>query len=384
VYRVQINAGGSPYLVASTKLTPLFQADGKDAAVYVGDAYFIANPGRTPSTIQPGDQFSLTLPASTFVVRWQAEHRESFGHEARLREYVSERGDRLRYYLTEPFPILYELQTADQPGRGVIRFDPELRYLLQSGRTDPARLAQLVYRVTDPDVFQLAAMQRLAAELQVSNVATYRVDRTRGYLDPVRELLTRPVQSEAVEAIGRDHLRRHIAPADGDFDLLAVEDALANLSSPLQIEDGRVFRILYRHDGIVQVWYKTGHNDTLGKRDPYGLRENERWSELYQRLAPGEDTPIKWGPGEPDDLDPFPSARDPLDRTSDPRRDYDYLVSGRVLTLTFRPQRFRSDLRAETEFRYLLGNLRERFRPQIDDLVHTLESHLAQEEPVAP
>src|SRR5207245_2346736 len=47
LYRVRIGPGGSPSLVATSKLTPLFQIEGKDAAAYVSDAYFAAHPDRT-------------------------------------------------------------------------------------------------------------------------------------------------------------------------------------------------------------------------------------------------------------------------------------------------------------------------------------------------
>jgi hypothetical protein len=112
--------------VAAGKLTPLFELEGKDAAAYVSDAYFEAYPDRTPFTIQPDDEFQLAVPPDTFVVRWQEDRQEDFGHRARLREYVGERGEQLRYYLTDPFPIVYELQSAETAGRSVVHFHPDL------------------------------------------------------------------------------------------------------------------------------------------------------------------------------------------------------------------------------------------------------------------
>ena len=373
LYRVRLRAGGSPYLVATAKLTPLFQVDGKNAPSYVGDAYFQANPGRTPFSMQPGDEFLLALPPDTFVVRWQGERQESFGQPARLIEYVSERGDRLRYYLSDPFPIRYELLPADRAGHGVVHFSPDLAFMLGTGRTDPLRLARLVYRVTDPDIFQVEAMRQLAANLRPGIESTLEVDRGRTYLDPVRQALTHAIATEPVPEPERAHLTRAIFPPDGSVPFMAVEDALGAHTDLAELADGRVFRIEYRWDGTVRVQYKTGPDDARGKRDPYLLRENERWTALYQRLAPKADNPIKWGPGEPADLDPFPTARDPSQRSRAPAAAYDYLLPGRMLTLTFRPVRFQSDLLAELEFRSLLRDVRERYRDQIGEVAGLLE-----------
>ena len=373
LYHVRIRAGGSPYLVATAKLTPLFQVDGKNAPSYVGDAYFQANPGRTPFSMQPGDEFTVALPADTFVVRWQEERQESFGQPARLREYVSERGDRLRYYLSDPFPIRYELLPADGAGHGVVHFSPDLAFMLGTGQTDPLRLARLVYRVTDPDIFQVEAMRRLASSLRPGVESTLDVDRGHTYLDPVREALTYAIATEPVPEPERAHLTRAIFPPDGSAPFLDAEDALGAHTDLAELPDGQAFRIEYLWDGTVRVDYKTGPDDARGKRDPYLLRENERWTALYQRLAPKADNPIKWGPGEPADLDPFPTARDPSQRSRAPAAAYDYLLPGRVLTLTFRPVRFQSDLLAELEFRGLLREVRERYRDQIDEVAGLLE-----------
>jgi hypothetical protein len=370
VYRVRIGPGGSPYLVATAKLTPLFLADGEDAPTYVGNAYFCAHPDRTPNTIQPGDEFLLTLNADDFLVRWQEDREEHFGHPARLREYVSERGDRLRYYLTDPFPIRYELESAETPGRGTIHFHPDLAFLLKTGFTDPVRLAQLVYRVPDPDIFQVEAMRRLAATARPGVESALEVDHTVPYLDPVRAALPRASGREPVADPQRAHLQRATFSPDSGVPFLAVEDALGTRTNLAAVAEGSVFRIEYQWDGTVRVFYKTGPEDALGKRDPYQFRENERWAALYEQLAPAADDPVKWGPGEPADLEPFPTARDPSQR--DPR-SYDYLVPGRALVLTFRPTRSQADLRAQTEFRALLSDARERYRAEIDDKLRALD-----------
>jgi hypothetical protein len=95
------------------------------------------------------------------------------------------------------------------------------------------------------------------------------------------------------------------------------------------------------------------------------LRENTRWADLYRAVVPGEDPPVKWGEGEPADFPPFPSARDPNHRTDDPAAVFDYLVPGRVMVLTFRPQRYESDLKTELQLKDLLTEARERFQDQI-------------------
>jgi hypothetical protein len=373
-YKVTINAGGAPSLVAASKLTPLFRVDGQDAVSYVSAAYFQSNPGRTPNSIQPGDSFLLTLPADTFVVRWQQNLEEHLAHHGYLTEYVSERGDRLRYYLTDPFPLRFELLAVDAPERAVIQFHPDLSFMLQTGKTDPTRLAKLVYRVEEPDIFQVERMRKLATTLKDGVPASMEVDRTRQFLDPVREAMTRAERLEPVAEPERAHLTRAIVPAEADLPFLAVEDSLGTRTSLADVEAGRVFRIEYGRDGTVRVSYQTGPEDAMGKRDPYLLRENERWEALYRRLSAQRerDLPIKWGPAEPADLDPFPTARDPLARSQDPKRQYDYLAPGRVIVLTFRPVRLLADLRTELEFKELLSTLRDRYRTQLVQLADFL------------
>jgi hypothetical protein len=370
VYKVRIGPGGNPYLVATEKLTPLFLADGEDAATYVSHAYFRAHPDRTPASIQPGDEFLLALPADAFLVRWQEDRQENFGHPARLREYVSERGDRLRYYLTEPFPIRYELESAATPGHGVVHFDPDLAFLLKTGLTEPVRLAQLVYRVPDPDIFQVEAMRRLAANARSGVETTLEIDHTTPYLDLVRAALPKAIHTEPVSDPDRAYLQRAAFAPDAGVPFLAVEDALGRRTDLAAVANGRVFRIEYQWDGTVRVYYKTGPDDALGKRDPYQFRENERWAAIYERLAPDADAPIKWGPGEPADLEPFPTARDPDQHNP---QSYDYLVPGRALVLTFRPTRYQADLRAQAEFSELLRDARERYRSEIDGTLRALD-----------
>ncbi len=371
LYRVRIGPGGSPALVALRKLTPLFDVDGLDGPTYVSKAYFQQYPQRTSRSIQPGDEFMLALPPDTFVVRWQEERQEQFGHPARVREYVSERGDRLRYYLTTPFPVRYELESAETPGRSVVHFGPDLGFLLRTGHTDPLRLARLVYRVAEPDILQTAMMRQMAAAVQPGDTPALEVDRRTPYLDPVRAALPHAAYVEPVsEEPERAHLRRAVFAPDSGQPYLAVEDALGTRPDLAGLPEGQPFRIEYHWDGTVRVLYLTGPNDALGKRDPFQLRENARWAALYARLAPYGDTPVKWGAGEPADLEPFPTARDPQQR--DPE-SYDYLLPGRVLVLTFRPVRFMADVQAEAEFRDLLRDLRERYREEIELVLRALD-----------
>src|SRR5215217_7351415 len=94
-FRATIRLGGSPSLIALEKLTPLFNVDGKGPVEFVTDAFFASNPHRTPRSIQPDDAFVLTVPADTFVVRWQEEGEDGQFGITRFRDYVSDRGDRL-------------------------------------------------------------------------------------------------------------------------------------------------------------------------------------------------------------------------------------------------------------------------------------------------
>jgi hypothetical protein len=340
----------------------------------VADAYFREHPGRTPRTIQPDDVFTLTVPTDAFVVHWQEERQESFGHPARVREYVSERGDRLRYYLTDPFPVRYELESADAPGRGVVHFHRDLAFFLNTRRTDPLRLAQLVYRVPDPDIFQVETMRRLAESAQLGVETTLDLDRTNLYLDPVRAALPDALRMETIAEPERAHLQRAVFGPDADVPFLAIDDSLGKRTELGGLLDGQVFRILYDWDGTVRVFYRTGPDDTLGKRDPYSLRENERWADVYARFAPAGSQPIKWGPGEPSDWEPFPTARDPTQR--DPN-SYDYLATGRVVLLTFKPIRFDFDLQAQAQFATFLAETRQRYRDYLNLAFQALDTFQA-------
>jgi hypothetical protein len=373
LFQIKILQGGNPYQVATSKLTPLFNVDGKTSATYVAEAYFNANPNRTPSTIQPGDEFTLSLPADTFIVRWQEERQEHLGQTATVDEYVSERGDRLRYYLTDPFPLRYELLRADGDGIASIQLDSELPYLLGNGRTDVVRLAKLIYRVDDPDIFQLEAVRGLAATLKSGEPTTIRIDRKQQHLDPVRDAWPRAFRIEPVPEPGRNHLSRAVFQQFANPQVLAIEDAVGDGTEIGELPAGRVFRIEYNRDGSVHVYYKTGADDTRGKRDPYLLRENERWSAIYRRLAPETDPPVKWSGGQPSDLEPFPTARDPSHQTDDPVRAYDYLVPGRTIVYTFQPIRTLSSVQAQIEFHELLREMRDRYRTQIEQGLDYLE-----------
>jgi len=375
-FHVHILEGGSPYLVATQKLTPLFQVDGKGPVEYVTDAYFASNPGRTPRSIQPDDEFVLTLPPDAFVVRWQEERTGDLGRPTRLHEYVSDRGDRLRFYLSDRYPILYEVEPAASPGVVTVQFHPDLAYLLGAGRLDPIELARLAYRVDNPDMRQVANIRQLAAAVKPGQSISTVVDRTRTYLDPIREAMSHASTIERVPYPGRSQLTRGIFTLDQGKPFVAIEDALGTRTEISDLPPGQVFRIEYGWDGIVRVAYITGDDDGRGRRDPYGLRENERWAALYAQYVGSDRAPVAWGPGEPSDLESFPTARDPNRRVQDGERSFDYLLPGRAMLLTFRPIRLRADTRAEAELRDILRDLRDRYRDDISDGLTLLGSFL--------
>lgn len=367
-FRVRILQGGSPSMVAMEKLTPLFNVDGKGPVEYVTEAFFAANPDRTPQSIQPDDEFILTVPADTFVVRWQEVQEDHEFGVVRLRAFVSDRGDRLRLYLTEQYPILYELRTADDPGTGRLRLHPDLAFLLGSGRLDPIRLAQLIYRVEHPDLLQVQTARELAAEVTPGQSAELQVDRTRTYLDPVREAMSKATIVDKVAEPGRSHLTRAVFPEEGETPFLAVEDALATKTDVSELPPGQVFRIEYGRDGVVRVSYMTGPDDQRGKRDPFQLRETERWAEIYAQYLDSDAAPVDWGPGEPSDIAAFPTARDPNRRTSDGERSYDYLVAGRPIMLTFHPTRTQADAQTQAELAEAFGELGTHAKEFLEEL----------------
>jgi hypothetical protein len=359
LYDVRINGGGSPALVGLEKLTPLFNVDGKDGPQYVSDAFFAANPHRTPASIQPGDRFVLMLPAGTFVVRWMEERQEPFGGTATVREYVSDEGDRLLFYLTDRFPVRYEERSADAPNVGNLHLSSELPYLLQTGQTDVYRLAQAIYRVLDPDIYQMAKIRALIPQLRMGQESVLALDRSRAHLDPIRDDI--PSAAESVPVADPKHpgmTRYAFTPNTGARDA-AVEDALGSQTSLDGLPGGEIFRIQYGWDGVVTVSYKTGPDDARGKRDPYAAREDERWAKVFQELGIFEDPPVKWGKGVPSDLSPFPTARDPRQKGNGGEPSFDFLVPNRVIVLTFQPIRRASEVQAETQLRDGLRQMRD-------------------------
>jgi hypothetical protein len=365
LYHVEIKSGGSPNLVAIEKLTPLFQVDGKDGPSYVGDSFFTQNPNRRPNTIQPGDEFTLALPPDAFIVRTQEDVLEQLGGTARVRLYTSERGDKLRYYLTDPFPLVYEMQQADS-GQASLVLHRELPYQLSTGGTDIGRLAQLIYRVPDPDMFQMEAVKALAAKAVAGQSMVINVDRTHRYLDPVREAMLSAVAREAVPEPERAHLTRALFDDPARVPYAAVEDSLGSTTNPGELPNGRVFRIEYFWDGTVRVHYKTGDNDAMGKRNPFEHRENERWAALYERLSQTGDWPVRWSAAEPSDMAPFPSARDPRYKAPSEDQAYNYLVPGRIIVLTFKPTRTYAEAKADGAAFSALQDMREQFKEQIN------------------
>jgi hypothetical protein len=367
-FLVRIKLGGSPSLIALERLTPLFNVDGKGPVEYVTEAFFAANPHRTPRSIQPDDEFILTVPADTFVVRWQEEQEEHTLGPVRLNAYVSDRGDRLRIYLTDRYPILYELESVDKPGTALLRFHPDLAYLLGSGRLDPVRLAQLVYRVEAPDLIQVQTTRKLASEVQPGQAAEMTIDRTRTYLDPVRQAMSRATIVDRVPDPGRSHLTRAIFIREDVAPFLGIEDALGTKTDIAQVPAGQVFRIEYGRDGVVKVSYLTGDDDERGRRDPYQLREQARWAAIYAQYVESDAAPVAWGPGEPSDIAPFPTARDPNRRTVGGERSYDYLVANRAILLTFRPIRTRADERTAAELSQALGEIGKQYKGLMKEL----------------
>jgi hypothetical protein len=367
-FKATIRVGGSPSLIALEKLTPLFNVEGKGPVEIVTEAFFAANPNRTPRSIQPDDEFVLTVPPDTFVVRWQNEDEDTQFGLVRFRDYVSDRGDRLRLFLTERYPILYQLESVERPGQALLRFHPDLAFLLGSGQLDPLGLARLVYRVDAPDLVQMRIIRKLVADVQPGQAAELTVDRTRTYLDPVRQAMTQATIVEQVDSWERRHLTRAVFIRQEVAPFLAVEDALGNRSDIADLPAGQVFRIEYGRDGVIRVSYLTGDDDERGRRDPYQLRENERWAALYAKYLTDDAAPVAWGPGEPSDIAPFPTARDPNRRTLDGERSYDYLVAGRAIMLTFRPVRTRADTRTEAELGDVMKQLSKQYKGFMDEL----------------
>jgi hypothetical protein len=268
---------------------------------------------------------------------------------------------------------VYELQHSGSHLATIV-FHRELAYQLTSGRTDTNRLAQLIYRVEDPDIYQVEATKDLVGKVLAGQHIALEVDRSRRYLDPVREAMQYAASTERVTDRDRSHLTRAIFSHPSESHFAAIEDSLGTATNVEQLASGQVFRIEYYWDGKVRVYYKTGADDAMGKRKPDLLRENERWAALYERvLGPFGDWPVRWSTSEPADLDRFPSARDPRFKSPSEEHAYDYLVAGRVLVLTFRPIRNYVESQQDNAVFSGMKEAREKFRDQIEGIFGLVE-----------
>jgi hypothetical protein len=173
---------------------------------------------------------------------------------------------------------------------------------------------------------------------------------------------------EKVAEPGRQHLTRAIFIREEVAPFLGIEDALGTRADIAELPAGQIFRIEYGRDGVVRVSYLTGDDDERGKRDPFEHRESERWAEIYGRYFDTDASPVAWGPGEPSDLPPFPTARDPNRRVQEGEHSYDYLRAGRAIQLTFRPRRTRADLRTEAELGQALHEIGKQYKTIMTDL----------------
>ena len=75
---------------------------------------------------------------------------------------------------------------------------------------------------------------------------------------------------------------------------------------------------------------------------------------------------MKWGAGQPADLNPFPTARDPRQKREGDDLSYDFLIPGRALVLTFQPIRWDSDIKAEQELKDSLHQMQDQFRSGLE------------------
>ena len=194
------------------------------------------------------------------------------------------------------------IDSAAEPQVNVaIRVSAVISRLNTANGANTIRLAQLVYRVEHPDLLQVQTTRKLATEVEPGKSVDLRVDRTRTYLDPVREAMSKATIVDKVSDPGRNHLTRAVFPHGDESPFLAVEDALATRTDIAELPAGEVFRIEYGRDGVVRVSYMTGDDDERGRRDPFQLRERERWAAVYDQYLDSDAAPVDWGPGEPSD-----------------------------------------------------------------------------------
>jgi hypothetical protein len=293
-YQVILRAGATLWDIASARL-PLTGLDQGEAQAYemALQSFQRAFPGRQPSTIRPDEDFTLEVPANTFVA-------EETAREANSVVYRSFQGDHLTYYPRHP-SLLYRLVRKDSPGKAEVS--------LTGQASSAVDLAREIYQVDAPDFLQVR-MVRAAQNERTTRIV---VDLNRKFLDDFRNYRERAITVVSAE---RGLKIFAFAPDDRDNPFLQVEDAIGDENDPGAFP--RDFRVAFYRDGTVRKYLVTESGDALTQLN---RPDNASW----QKLVPGVK---EWERGVVELLPAFTPA---INETGS-------LIPGRLLVLSFAPR----------------------------------------------
>jgi hypothetical protein len=292
-YQFVIRPGSRMWDLAVNSLPLLgFEESDQKAFDTVEQSYKKRFPDRGVAAIQPGDTFTLEVPAGTFVTKELNRQPDGF-------EYVSFAGDRLYYYPNEP-AVVYRLIRKDQESRAEL--------LLSGVSADPLVVARRIYGIDAPDFLQVRAIRAAINDRQ----ARVTVDLARPYLDEFRNFRDRATRIET----GESGLKAYIFPNDPEIPFVRVDDALGDETDPAKFP--RFFRSMYYRDGTIKRYYITESGDSVAS---LGKPLSEEWTKILPAFQ-------EWQPGQAEALPPFTS---PVNQSGQ-------ILPGRIVIISHRPK----------------------------------------------
>ncbi len=292
-YQFVIRPGSRMWDIGVNSL-PLIGFEESDQKAFdtVDQAYKKRFPDRGVAGMQPGDTFTLEVPAGTFVTRDINRQPDGF-------EYISFNGDRLYYYPNEP-SVVYRLIRKDQESRAEL--------LLSGVSADPIVVARRIYAIDTPDFIQVRAIRAAINDRQ----ARVTVDLARPYLDEFRNFRDRAIRIEP----GETGLQAYIFPNDPEIPFVRVDDAVGDETDPGKFT--RFFRSMYYRDGTIKRYYVTESGDSVAT---LGKPLSEEWTKVLPAFQ-------EWQPGQAEALPPFTAAVNQSGQ----------ILPGRIAVISHRPK----------------------------------------------
>ncbi len=292
-YQLTIGEGDSLWDWARSAL-PLTDLDGGDAAAYqvVLGGYQQAYPDRSPDALQPGDRFTFSVPAGSFVTR-------DVSRDDNNTVYTSYAGDQLTVY-GQPSGLLYRLVTHGHPDQADVR--------VSGASTSAEDLARAIYQVDPPDFIQVRTV-RGALDDPSQRV---HVDQAGHYLDDFRNYRD---QATAGDPTDTGLQTWTFAPDDTGEPFVRVEDAIGDETDPSAFPNQ--LRVAFYRDGTVRTYALSQPGDSLEDLDQ---PDTTRWHAILPETS-------GWQAGVVESVPPFPSAVN----------DAGVLLPDRLLVLRFSP-----------------------------------------------